>query len=32
MTYTEEFKILKEYIDNRQLILKNVDAKSSAGI
>jgi hypothetical protein len=28
MTYTEEYKILKEYVDNRNLILNNHAAES----
>jgi len=29
MTFTEEYKIIKEYMDNRNLILKNAPAESS---
>jgi hypothetical protein len=28
MTYTEEYKIIKEYIDNRNLILNNHSEES----
>lgn len=31
MTYTEEYKIMKEYMDNRALILKNLDPASETG-
>lgn len=31
MTFTEEYKILKEYIDNRTLILQNYDPNSESG-
>ena len=31
MTYTDEYKIMKEYVDNRELIIKNLDPQSEGG-
>ena len=31
MTFTDEFKLMKEYVDNRESIKRNLDSESEGG-
>ena len=31
MTFTDEFKLMKEYVDNRESIKRNLDPESEGG-